>query len=210
MTYSLVIVDDGITNALQAAIGRPTIAEYDYYFDFPDTDDGMPDTHGNKVYLSALSVSSAYEIVDLKVASAALGDYIPAHTERALDDVILNADGDNIAAVNMSFGGSSYPSAYADEINLLTSRRIITVAAVGNDGTRSARESPSYPALLPDVIAVGSHDGRGNPSASARTAPAWTSSPTARTCRGRTSTARASPPRRSRRPSPTCRRSSRA
>jgi hypothetical protein len=171
MAYSLVIMDDGITNALQAAIGRPTIAEYDYYYDFPDTDDRIPDTHGDSIYLSALSVSSAYDVIDLKVASAALGDYIPAYTEQALDDIVLNADSDNIVAVNMSFGGSSYPSAYADEISLLASRGIITVAAAGNGGTHSARESPIYPALLPDVIAVGSHDGRGKPSGFSQNGP---------------------------------------
>jgi hypothetical protein len=164
MTYSLVVMDDGITNALQIALGRPTIAEYDYYYDFPDTDDGIPNTHGDSVYRSALSVSSAYGVIDLKVASAALGDYVDTYVEQALDNVALNADLYDIVAVNMSFGGSGYPLAFADEISLLASRGILTVAAAGNDGTHSARESPSYPALLSKVIAVGSHDGRGNPS----------------------------------------------
>ena len=163
MTYSMVIMDDGITNALQARIGRPTAAEYDYYFEFPDTDDGIPNTHSDSVYLSALSVSRAYDVIDLKVASAALGDYWSTYVEQALDD-ILTATDFNIAAVNMSFGGFTSPLQFADEISLLANRGIITVCAAGNGGDHSSRESASYPALLSDVIAVGSHDGRGNPS----------------------------------------------
>ena len=47
MTWSLAMVDDGITNALQRRVGKPTAVEYDYYYGFVDTDDGVADTHGN-------------------------------------------------------------------------------------------------------------------------------------------------------------------
>ena len=48
MTWSLIIIDDGITDDAQARAGKQTAIEYDYYFDFPDTDDGISDTHGDR------------------------------------------------------------------------------------------------------------------------------------------------------------------
>ena len=31
MTWALAVVDDGITNALQRYVGKPTAVEYDYF-----------------------------------------------------------------------------------------------------------------------------------------------------------------------------------
>ena len=64
----------------------------------------------------------------------------------------------------MSFSGGSYPAQFADEIQALTARGVIAVAAAGNPGSADTIEAPGYPAALANVIAVGSHDGQGLPS----------------------------------------------
>jgi Subtilase family len=165
----MVIMDEGITNLLQKQLGKFTVTEWDYYRIGSETDNGNHSTHGNVVFQSALSMSRAYDVIDLKVggSSGALSSLV----ELALDDVASNGSSYNIASINMSFGGSSYPLAYADEISLLASRGILTVAAASNSGNHSTLESASYPALLSNVIAVGSHDGRGKPSGFSQNGP---------------------------------------
>jgi hypothetical protein len=164
-------VDVGITNALQASIGKPTIAEYDYYSNSSDTDNGIADTHGNDVFLSALGSSIAYDVVDLKVGSAMTGMLSEFAIERALQDV-LASNMLPIAALVMSFGGLTWPSSYADEIGELATRGVICVASSGNSADDGTLEVPLYPAALPDVICVGSHDGAGNPSIFSQNGPA--------------------------------------
>ena len=163
MTWSLVVMDEGITNALQLRLGKQTVLEHDYYFNKTDTDDGIADTHADSVVRSALNVSAAYSVIDLKVADPATGIFSDTAIESALDEVLADP-AHRVAAINMSFGGGGYPFAFADEISQLASRGIFCVAAAGNSGSASLLESPSYPAALPDVISVGSHDGYGNPS----------------------------------------------
>ena len=124
MTWSLIIIDDGVTNDAQARAGKQTAIEYHYYFDFPDTDDGISNTHGDRVFLSALGVSRAYDVIDLKVASAEFGDYLPEYTELALLDV-LDTPEIPVGALNLSFGGPSYPFQYTDEIAQLAALGII-------------------------------------------------------------------------------------
>jgi hypothetical protein len=170
MTWSVAVLDDGITNTLQTRLGKPTAYEWDYYFGDADTDDGIADTHGDRVALSALAVSSAYDLVDLKVGSAAGDGYPYDRIEQALD-YLLAAGGSEVGAVNMSFGGAVLPAQFADEIGELAGRGIFTVAAAGNDGTRQALEAPIYPAALGNVVAVGSHDGSGRPSAFSQNGP---------------------------------------
>ena len=48
---------------------------------------------------------------------------------------------------------------------------MLTVAAVGNAGSHTSWEFANYPAALSSVIAVGSHDGQGNPSAFSQNGP---------------------------------------
>jgi hypothetical protein len=166
----LIIVDDGITNGLQRRIGKSTIIEANYFFGRRDTDEGVSNTHGNNVFLSALSVSRAYDVIDLKVGSA-LSEFLENDLiEDALQDAIDTPD-PPVGAINMSFGAPFFPSRYADEINLLAKRGILTVASAGNDGIRQAIEAPSFPAALGSVIAVGSHDGNGQPSAFSQNGP---------------------------------------
>ena len=164
MTWSLVVMDDGITNLFQAQLGKPTVAEFDYYFGVVETDDGVPQTHANFVFLSALSVSRAFDVVDLKVATPLIeASYTPAAIEAALRSVLADPDPE-VGAINMSFGGSFYPDRFADEIHSLAARGILCVAASGNSGSHAHLERVLYPARLADVIAVGSHDGFGRPT----------------------------------------------
>ena len=88
MTWALAVVDDGITNALQRRVGKPTAVEYDYYDGFVDTDDGVAATHGNLVFRSALAVSRAYDVIDLKIAAAGAGSYFSDVIEAALQDAL--------------------------------------------------------------------------------------------------------------------------
>ena len=159
----MAIIDDGITNQTQINQNKHTAIEYDYYYEFPDTDDGVPDTHGDKIFRSALNVSRAYDVVDLKVADAALGDITNIYVEQALRDILASPE-IKIGAINMSFGSELYPNEFADEIAQLAAIGVLSVVAAGNDGRSSTIESPLYPAALPYVISVGSHDGAGNPS----------------------------------------------
>ena len=163
MTWSLVVMDEGITNALQLRLGKQSVFEHDYLYSKVDTDDGTGETHADRVLRAALDVSAAYDVIDLKVGNPVTGMFSDAAIERALDQVLVDQT-HKIAAINMSFGGGGYPSAFADEISQLASHGILSVVAAGNSGTAAFLESPSYPAALPDVIAVGSHDGHGNPS----------------------------------------------
>jgi hypothetical protein len=170
LTWSLAILDDGVTNATQARAHKHTASEFDYYRNRADTDEGFADTHANRVFLSALSVSRSFEVVDLKVGAPADRSFSYGFIEIGLAGLLASPDGP-VGAVNMSFGGPSYPVAFADEIGRLGERGIIAVAASGNGGSRDTLESPSFPAALPNVIAVGSHDGDGNPSSFSRNGP---------------------------------------
>ena len=163
MTWSLAILDDGITNRTQAAAGKITAFEHDFYDGSADTDQGVADTHGNLVFQSALQVSSSYAVVDLKVADPVSGSYPDAAIEQSLQYLIDHPEL-HVAAVNMSFGGDYYPYAFAGEIATLAARGVLTVAAAGNYGDEFSLEDPLYPGALANVITVGSHDGAGNPS----------------------------------------------
>jgi hypothetical protein len=164
LTWSLVIMDDGITNAFQNRVGKAVAREYDYYSDFPDTGGGVRRTHANFVFQAALEVSLAYDVVDIKVATSRISaSYEPLAIEAALRDLLATPD-DRIGAINMSFGGGFFPFTFADEISSLAARGILCVAASGNSGTHARLERPLHPAALAEVIAVGSHDGSGRPT----------------------------------------------
>ncbi len=53
--------------------------------------------------------------------------------------------------ISMSLGGSDYSNALADAVNYAYGKNVVIVAAAGNDGLPNI----SYPAALPNVIAVG-------------------------------------------------------
>jgi serine protease len=61
-----------------------------------------------------------------------------------------------VKVINMSLGGDGSSRAVTDAINLAVRNGITVVAAAGNDGVSTI----SFPAALPNVIAVGAVDGR--------------------------------------------------
>jgi hypothetical protein len=171
LTWSIAILDDGITNATQVRARKVTASEFDYARNQIDTDEGVSDTHGNLVFLSALAVTRSLDVIDYKIGRPEDGGFSYALIEAGLQGV-LEAEVGPIGAVSMSFGGFAYPFGFADEIDRLAARGVIAVAASGNGGSHAALEQPLYPAALGTVIAVGSHDGRGNPSDFSQNGPA--------------------------------------
>ena len=69
MTWALAILDDGISNAVQARAGKATAAEHDYYRNIVETDESVADTHGGSVFLSALRATRSLDVIDLKIGS---------------------------------------------------------------------------------------------------------------------------------------------
>ncbi len=163
MTWSLAILDDGISNATQASAHKVTASEYDYYRNRVETDEGVSDTHASRVFLSALQVTRSLDVIDLKIGAPEDSGYSYGMIEAGLRGLLASPTG-RVGAVNMSFSGTAYPAQFADEIQALTARGVIAVAAAGNLGSADTIEAPGYPAALANVIAVGSHDGQGVPS----------------------------------------------
>ncbi|MFX4221122.1 MAG: S8 family serine peptidase [Thalassobaculum sp.] len=164
--WSVAIVDSGVTDETEARHGA-SLFSYDYYARDGDTDGGRATSHGSLVAEAVELTNAHLERVDLQISSnseRALSSYA---VNSALGDVGSLADsGWNIGAVNMSFGStySYWSSPFRSAIGLLHGQDIFSVAASGNGGTSRYLESPIYPARLPNVISVGSHDGEGNPS----------------------------------------------
>lgn len=171
MTWALAILDDGISNAVQARAGKVTAAEFDYYRNIGETDEGVADTHGSSVFLSALQVTRSLDVIDLKIGSPDDSGYTYAMIETGLQGLLSGSFG-RVGAVNMSFAGSVAPTGFADEIQALAARGVLSVAAAGNGGSDAGLEQPGYPAALASVIAVGSHDGHGNPTSFSQNGPA--------------------------------------
>ncbi|WPZ34584.1 S8 family serine peptidase [Thalassobaculum sp. OXR-137] len=165
-SWSVGIVDSGVTNETEAAYGASVFAR-DYYGRDTDTDGGRLTSHGSKVAQAAEQTNSYLDRLDLQISNDS-GSRISSFAIRdALNDVNrLASDGWNIGAINMSFGGvtSSWTSYFRSQIAILHDQRIYCVASAGNSGTRTYLEYPHYPARFGNVLSVGSHDGQGNPS----------------------------------------------
>ncbi len=161
MTFSLAILDEGITNATQARLGKQTVFEFDFLKGDTDTDNGIARTHANRVFEAALNVSHSIDVLDLKIGDE--DQAIDKLVQAGLQELIANGSTYDLAAINMSFSGSTI-QLFADEIAILAGQGVITIAASGNDGSHATREGLPYPARLPGVIAVGSHDGNGRPT----------------------------------------------
>lgn len=171
MSWSLAILDDGIANAVQASVGKTTALEFDYYRNRVETDEGAGVTHGSRVFLAALETTRSLDVLDLKIGAPGDQGYSYGMIETGLRGLLAVGAGP-VGAVNMSFAGDLYPVPFVDELDALVARGVIPVAAAGNFGSHAALERPSYPAALPNVIAVGAHDGRGHPSAFSQNGPA--------------------------------------
>ncbi|MBM3600244.1 MAG: hypothetical protein FJX35_18735 [Alphaproteobacteria bacterium] len=161
---AVAVLDNGISNNFNGAIKR-SIFERDYVFNDNETDTGDPQTHGTRVADSVVRTNDRLDLIDARVGNAQ--GTLPTDAEEGLQGMIdLLNQGYRIGAINCSFGSASasFSSGFDDEVDLLAARGTFTVCASGNSGSRTGLEAPSFPAALQNAIAVGSHDGGGNPS----------------------------------------------
>ena len=152
-------------------LGKATAVEYDFYYQATDTDDGVPNTHADSVYLSALRTASAYDVIDYKVANAATGDYLSAPIEQALDQILAHPEV-HVGAVNMSFGGPGILTASPTRSANWPPGASRAWWRPAMAGPRPRSRVRSIPPRSPDVICVGSQDGAGRPSAFSQNGPA--------------------------------------
>ena len=175
--YSIVIIDSGI-DADHTFFG-PDLdgngvsdrivyrADFDEYMDPAMSTPDDVTNHGTAVAGIAAGssttnpgVASGANIISLKIVGGATGFFTPL--ERALQWTIANADRFNIVAVSMSVadGETNYlntiPSnQVTDEFATLSQMGVISIAAAGNFYGRFNTPGAAYPAVDPNVIAVG-------------------------------------------------------
>jgi len=170
--WSLAILDSGVVNETEALYGA-NASEWDFYYGDSDTDGGRTTSHGSLVAQVAEQTNSALERIDLQVMSNG-GSVGATATINAISHLSnLHDAGWHIGAVNLSWGGSLAYSPLAAGLTNLAARGIVAVAAAGNSGSHSGLEAPIYPAAYSNVIAVGSHDGSGNPTSFSNNHPSY-------------------------------------
>ena len=163
---AVAILDNGMSNSFKATVKR-SIFERDYVFIDNEADFGVSRTHGTIVAEAVVRTNAQLDLIDACVANS-LGQAFSSDVEEGLQAMIsLTGQGYRIGAINYSYGSatSTASTLYQDELDILAGRGIFMVAASGNSGFRSTLEAPDFPGARSDVIAVGSHNGAGVPSA---------------------------------------------
>lgn len=163
---AVAVLDNGISNSFNASVKR-SIFERDYVFNDNETDFGVSRTHGTIVAEAVVRTDARLDLIDARVADS-IGQAFSTDVEEGLQAMISLANqGYRIGAINYSYG-SATPTAsslYQDELDILAARGIFMVAASGNAGLRTTLEAPDFPGGRSNVIAVGSHNGAGVPTA---------------------------------------------
>lgn len=152
----LAIVDTGVDHSHPDLKGRTLKGK-----DFVNNDDDAMDDQGHGTHCAGIAAGSANNgvgiagiapdvtILAVKVLSkSGSGSY-----EGVANGIIYAAD-QGAHVISMSLGGPSTSQALEDAVKYAMSKGSVVVAAMGNDG----RETVSYPAGVPGVIAVGSTD----------------------------------------------------
>ena len=165
--YSTVIIDTGIDlnhsffgpDANNDGIADKII----YQYDFADNDTNASDknNHGSHVASIVSSVAPDANLIVLKVfKDSGSGSF--ADLEKALQWVNTNASTYNIASVNLSLGDSqnwiTQTSRYGigDELASIANQNVIISAAAGNSFYQfNSTQGLAYPAIDPNVVAVG-------------------------------------------------------
>ncbi|MBD2267072.1 putative Ig domain-containing protein [Anabaena sp. FACHB-709] len=134
-----------------------------YQYDFADNDADASDrnNHGSHIASIFSSVAPNSDIIVLKVfKDNGAGSF--ADLEKALQWVAANSNTYNIASVNLSIGDSqNWTTAtgrygIGDELSAIASNNIIINAAAGNSFYQyTSNPGLAYPAIDPNVIAVG-------------------------------------------------------
>ena len=170
--WSVGLLDTGITDEAQQVIGTSR-RSWDFYYGNADTDGGRPlGTHHDWVAREIYKVNPKLERIDYQISSnyGTMNRLYPINN--ALSSLkSLHDAGEKIGAYNMSWGGPSFIHSTKARIDALADRGVIGVAASGNGGVPYAFENASFPARMPNVISVGSHDGSGNPSLWSQNSP---------------------------------------
>lgn len=162
--WSVGIIDSGVTDEFEAVYGA-NMYEYDYYYGNNDTDGSRLTSHGTSVATAIEYTNVDLERIDLQVSNNGGGFFSYRAINSSLTQLInLHDSGYKIGAVNMSWGGNYPVATTVARLDLLEARGIIGVAASGNYGNHLMVENAIFPARLSNVIAVGSHDGAGNPT----------------------------------------------
>jgi type VII secretion-associated serine protease mycosin len=159
-TTDIAILDTGV-DLDHPDLNDRIVAGFDFVNN--DTDATDDDGHGTMV----AGVAAAETNNSIGVAGV-------AWNARIIPVKVLNADGvgtdDKIAqgivwavdngaeVVNLSFAGSSPSTLLTNAVTYAISHGVVVVAAGGNEGS----SAPSYPAAIPEVIAVGATDLAGN------------------------------------------------
>ncbi|HEY9854918.1 MAG TPA: S8 family peptidase [Stenomitos sp.] len=152
----LAIVDTGVDYTHPDLAGRVLKGH-----DFVNNDDDAMDDQGHGTHCAGIAAASANNgvgiagiapnvtILAVKVlSSSGSGSY-----EGVANGIIYAAD-QGAKVISMSLGGPSTSKALEDAVKYAMGKGVAVVAAMGNDG----RETVSYPAGVPGVIAVGSTD----------------------------------------------------
>jgi len=90
------------------------------------------------------------QIIPVKVLDSAGSGY-----DSTIAKGIVYATNVGAKIINMSLGGTGYSTALADAVAYANLKGVLVVAAAGNAGLTSQRNTKMYPAALPDVVAVG-------------------------------------------------------
>lgn len=119
--------------------------------------------HGTQMVSLVLRFNPTVKVIPIRIVGmTGLGNpalYNLDDVQNALNWVVTNRAKFNIVAVSISqgkvFAGCKVPAAMAPSIATLKSFNVPVMAAVGNDGNRTATFSP---ACLPDAVSVGATD----------------------------------------------------
>ncbi len=169
---AVVVIDTGL-DLDHPFFGTSTAGRADrivYSYDFADQDADIRDYSGHGTHVTSIiasedadypGVAPGVDIIHLKVFRDN-GQGTFAYLERALQWVAMNAEAYGIAAVNMSLGdGANWTQIVSrhgigDELALLDSFGVITVAAAGNSfALHDSRQGLAYPAADAHTISVG-------------------------------------------------------
>jgi hypothetical protein len=158
------ILDTGYAASHQPGV-LPNIAITPHGGDRPDEDgDNYLDPaagHGTFIAGVIEQITPGCQLEVFEVLGTA-GDGDEGLIAETLHDLSIRADNERPHFVNLSFGGYSPlgMDALADAIADLDRAGTVVVASAGNDATCA----PQYPAVLPEVVAVGALDADDNPA----------------------------------------------
>jgi Subtilase family len=156
---TVVILDTGIGSNI-----NNVIYQYDFYANDTNASNSTSSNHGSIVASQVLAADPNVNIIMLKVAADNSDSISLTAVDSALDWVAANATLLNIAAVNLSFGGSSTTTtatttSLSDEFLTLKNLDVAVVVAAGNSGVKTGISDLASDS---NVIAVSASDGLGN------------------------------------------------